>query len=109
MSLSVNILYGVLEMWCEMWVFLEVWEVRYADAGQIAIPPVPMASAPQPSSTGVRWRGMLAKSGSPVCSMICTTESSSSGDGKFLRHPFSQFFHVLHVPAEIFSMDGWMQ
>lgn len=52
-------------------------------AGQISMPAEPPALTSRPSSvdggTWPRWKGMLAKSGSPVCEMICTAETSSSG------------------------------
>lgn len=53
-------------------------------AGQLSMPAEAQATSSRPSTeaaVGARWRGMLAKSGSPVCEMTCSGLISSRGSG----------------------------
>lgn len=61
-------------------------------AGQISVPDEPQATSSRPSTeaaVGGQWRGMLAKSGSPVCEVMCSELISSHGSGEI---PLSSIF-----------------
>ena len=54
-------------------------------AGQISMPAETQATSSRPSTVaavGAQWRGMLAKSGSPVSEMMCSGLISSHGSGE---------------------------